>query len=426
MQRKDQKRTFKLIAYDDALEKLFEIITCIKPMGYEKIPLEHSVGRVLAEDIRSEVDIPPNDQALIDGYALKSEDSLKASLDNPVRLKVVGKLYPWNTPNDLNLGRGQTIYVTCGAPLPKGADAVIKVENTILHDDEIEIRHSIMKGENVALACEDLKKGSLIFRKRDVLRSQDVGFLAGIGVRKVKVFKKPKVAIIATGNELYELGKKEPTRIVDNYALIISFLISKLGGIPIRLGIAPDDLSELKNKINEAVEKADIIATIGGCSVGEKDLVPDAINSLGEPGVIVHGIKVKPGRVTGFGLVKGKPIIILPGLIASTLAGFFLLAAPLICFYNGLKRECLLPKVKAKMDQDLEADEKLHYRFLPVRLKQVNKNLRAELVAGGPGSLRRFLDSNGFILVSPGKSLREGEEIEVTLFGGEEFTKFLN
>ncbi len=180
-------------------------------------------------------------------------------------------------------------------------------------------------------------------------------------------------------------------------------MISKLGGIPIRLGIAPDDLSELKNKINEAVEKADIIATIGGCSVGEKDLVPDAINSLGEPGVIVHGIKVKPGRVTGFGLVKGKPIIILPGLIASTLAGFFLLAAPLICFYNGLKRECLLPKVKAKMDQDLEADEKLHYRFLPVRLKQVNKNLRAELVAGGPGSLRRFLDYNGFILVSPGK-----------------------
>ncbi len=127
-------------------------------MGYEKIPLEHSVGRVLAEDIRSEVDIPPNDQALIDGYALKSEDSLKASLDNPVRLKVVGKLYPWNTPNDLNLGRGQTIYVTCEAPLPKGADAVIKVENTILHDDEIEIRHSIMKGENVALACEDFKK----------------------------------------------------------------------------------------------------------------------------------------------------------------------------------------------------------------------------------------------------------------------------
>ncbi|MEM2889435.1 MAG: molybdopterin molybdotransferase MoeA [Candidatus Bathyarchaeia archaeon] len=426
MQRKDQKRTFKLISYDDALKKLFEITKHIKPISYEKILVESSVGRVLAEDIRSEVNIPPNDQALIDGYAIKSEDALNASLDNPVRLKVVGKLYPWNTPTDFNLVRGQTIYVTCGAPLPKGADAVIKVENTILHDDEIEIRHAVKKGENVALKGEDLKEGSLIFRKGNVLRLQDIGFLAGVGVRKVKVFKKPKVAIIATGNELYELSKKEPTRIVDNYALIISFLISKLGGIPIRLGIAPDDLSELKNKINEGAEKADIIVTIGGCSVGEKDFVPDAVNSMGEPGVIVHGVKVKPGRVTGFGLVKGKPIIMLPGLIASTLAGFFLFAAPLICFYNGLERECLLPKVKAKMTQNLEADERLHYRFLPVRLKQDGKNLMAELVVGGPGSLRRFLDSNGFILISPGKSLRKGEDIEVTLFGCEEFTKFLS
>lgn len=426
MQRKDQKRTFKLISYDDALKKLSEILTRIKPIGCETISLENSLGRVLAEDIRTGEDVPPNDQALIDGYALKSEDSLKASLNNPVRLKVVGKLYPWNTPNDFNLVKGQAIYVTCGAPIPKGADAVIKVENTTLYENEIEIRHAVMKGENVALTGEDLKKGSLIFRKGDILRLQDIGFLAGIGVRKVKVFKKPKVAIIATGNELYELSKKDPSRIVDNYALIISYLVAKLGSAPIRLGIAPDDLHELRNKINEATEKADIIITIGGCSVGDKDLVPDAINSLGEPGVIVHGVKVKPGRVTGFGLVKGKPIIMLPGLIASALAGFFLFAASLICFYSGLKRECLLPRIKAKMSQDLETDEKLHYRFLPVRLKQVNKNLMAEPVAGGPSSLRRFLDSNGFILVPPGKSLRKGEDLEVTLFGGEEFTKILN
>jgi molybdopterin molybdotransferase len=426
MQRTDQKRAFKLISYNDALEKLLEISKRIKPINHEKINLENSAGRVLAEDIKSEMDIPQNDQALIDGYALRSEDSLKASLDNPVRLKVVGKLYPWSTPTDFNVLSGQAFYVTCGAPIPKGADAVIKVENTILHDDEIEIRRSTDKGENVAFAGGDIKKGRLILKKGDVLRPQDIGFLAGIGVRKVKVFKKPKVAIIATGNELFELSKKNPSRIVDNYALIIASLISKLGGTPIRLGIVPDDLSEIRNKINEAAEKTDIIVTIGGCSVGEKDLVPDAINSLGEPGVIVHGVKVKPGRVTGFGLVKGKLAIMLPGLIASTIAGFFLFVAPIICFYNGLNRDCLLPKVSAKINQDLRTDEKLHFRFLPVRLKQGDKNIIAEPVAGGPGSLRRFLDSNGFILVPPEKSLRKGETIKVTLFSGEEFTRFLN
>ncbi|MEM3703727.1 MAG: molybdopterin molybdotransferase MoeA [Candidatus Bathyarchaeia archaeon] len=425
MLRSDQKRIFKLTSYDDALKKLLQM-SCAKPISYETVPLERAMGRVLAEDVKSEVDIPPTDQAVVDGYALKSKDTVKASLHTPVKLKVVGKLYPWSTSTDFNLASGQAVYVTCGTPMPQGADAVVKVENTILHYEEIEIRYAVKTGENVALAGEDLKKQSLILRKGEVLRPQDIGILAGAGIKKVKVFKRPRVAIIATGNELFELSKKDPTRIVDNYALIMSGLISKLGGIPIRLGIAPDDLSEIKRKIGEGVEKADIVVTIGGCSVGEKDLVPDAINSFGEPGVIVHGVKVTPGRVTGFGLVKGKPVVMLPGLIASTIAGFYLILAPLIGLCSGLKKTCLLPTVSAKIDQDFQMGGRPYCRFLSIRLKQVNGILTAEPVAGGSSSLRRFAESNGLILVPPRKNLKRGEAVNVTLFSCEEFAKFLD
>ncbi len=421
MQRADQKRILKLVPYSEALEKLFEV-ACIKHIGYETVSVERSIGRVLAEDVTSEVDIPQTDRSLVDGYALKSEDTLEASPKNPVKLRIVGKLYPWSPPNE-GVSKGQAVYVACGAPIPQGADAVIEVENTVLRVGEIEIRRLVKAGENIAPAGEDVKKGSLVLKRGEVLRPQDIGILAGIGVRDVKVFRKPRVAIIATGNELVEISRKDPTKIVDNYALIVSGLISELGGIPVRLGIAPDDLSEIKGKISEAVEKADIIVTIGGCSVGEKDFVPDAINSFGKPGIIVHGIKVKPGKVTGFGVVEGKPIVMLPGLIASTLAGFYLILAPLIGLYSGLKKDNVLPVISAKLNQDLQADRTL-YRFMPVHVRRVNGAFIAEPIPGGSTSLSRFIKSNGFILVPPNKTLEKGAEVNVTLFCRWELTHF--
>ncbi|MEM2103767.1 MAG: molybdopterin molybdotransferase MoeA [Candidatus Bathyarchaeia archaeon] len=425
MHRADQKRSFKLISYPEALDRLFEAFQG-KHAGYETVPVEEAVDRVSAENIMAQSDIPQTNQAIVDGYAVKSRDLAEASPTCPVMLRVAGKLYPWDISSNIELLNGQAFYVTCGAPLPLGADAVAMVENTILHNGEIEIRTPVKKGDNVAYAGEDLKRGSLIIEKGDVLRPQDIGVLAGLGLKRVKVFKKPKVAIIATGNELFELSRRDPTRIADNYALIISGLISKLGGAPVRLGIAPDDLYEIKKKIEEAVKKADIIVTIGGCSVGEKDLVPDAVNSFGKPGILVHGIKTKPGRVTGFGIVRGKPIVMLPGLFASTMAGFYLILTPLIRLYTGFKKECPLPIITAKINQDVETDEKPHHRFLSIHVKRADGSYIAEVVAGGASSLSRFINSNGFILVPPKKTLKRGEEVKVTLFSKEEFIRILD
>jgi molybdopterin molybdotransferase len=424
MQRKDKKRTLKLISYEEALKKLREAIG-IRQINFETVPVENSVGRILAEDIISEVDIPETDIAIVDGYALSSQDSLAASHGNPVTLRIVGKLYPWSGLNEARISRGQTVYVTCGAPIPKGADAVVMIENTVLRDEEIELRSPVRTGEGVVKAGEDIRKGSLIARKGSVLRPQDVGVLAGVGLRKVKVLKKPVVAIIATGNEIFELSRRYPAKIADNYALIVSSLIWELGGAPIRLGISPDDLSEIRKKIGEAIEKADIIVTIGGCSVGEKDLVPDAVNSLGKPGILFHGVKVKPGRVTGFGVIREKPIVMLPGLISSTLAGFYMILAPLICLYMGVEGYSLLPNINAKINQDLEGDMRPLHRFLPVSVRQFKGTYIAEPIHGGPSSLDRFVKSNGFILLPPKKALEKGENVNVTLFSREDFTHLI-
>ncbi|MEM3550606.1 MAG: molybdopterin molybdotransferase MoeA [Candidatus Bathyarchaeia archaeon] len=424
MQRKDRKRTLKLVSYEEALKKLREAIG-VRQISLETVPVESCVGRVLAEDIISEVDIPKTNIAIVDGYALRSEDSPTTSHGNPVTLRIVGKLYPWSSLNDAQISKGQTAYVTCGAPIPKGADAVVMVENTVLRDEEIELRSPVRPGEGVAKAGEDIRKGSLILKRGSVLRPQDVGVLAGVGLKEVKVLKKPVVAVIATGNELFELSRRDPAKIADNYALIVSNLIWELGGAPIRLGISPDDLSEIKRKISEALEKADIIVTIGGCSVGEKDLVPDAVNSFGKPGIVFHGIKVKPGRVTGFGVIREKPIVMLPGLISSTMAGFYTILAPLICLYIGFDGHSLLPKISAKINQDLEGDMRPIHRFIPVSVRQFDGTYIAEPIHGGASSLGRFVKSNGFILIPPRKALVKGENVDVTLFSREEFTHLI-
>ncbi|MEM3797656.1 MAG: molybdopterin molybdotransferase MoeA [Candidatus Bathyarchaeia archaeon] len=423
MKRTNQKRTFKLTSYPDALARLYETFQK-RSLDCEFVPIEKSMDRVLAEDIVANVEIPKTDIAVVDGYAIKSKDVAEASVGHSILLKVAGKLYPWSKPSDVELADGQAVYVTCGAPVPNGADAVIMVENTILHGEKIEIRNPVRRGENIAYAGEDVKRGNLLLKKGSILRPQDIGILAGLGIKEVKVFKKPRVAIIATGNELIELSREDPTRIVDNYALIISGLISKIGGEPARLGVAPDDLQETKKKIGEALENADVVVTIGGCSMGEKDFVPDAINALGPPGVLTHGIKVKPGKVTGFGMVKEKPVVMLPGLLASTMAGFYLILVPLIGLYTGVTMEHLLPTVSAKISQDLDPDMKHRHRFLPVRVKLVEGEFYAEIVSGSPSSLSRFLNSNGFILIPPKKGLKKNEKVNVTLFSKEEFSRF--
>jgi molybdenum cofactor synthesis domain-containing protein len=414
MKRKDMRRTFKLIPHEEALRRLMRAAP-VKPVRHEEIALEHSIGRVLAEEIKSRIDIPHKRRAVFDGYAIRSVDTRNASLGAPVALKIVGETFQGSSSCKM-ISSSEAMYAACGATVPDNADALIRVENTRLFGDKIQILSPAEPNQNITRIGEDVKKGDLILRKGYPLRPQDVGLLAGIGMRHVRVFKKPKVGIISVGDELVKSGRKR--KIANNYALIVSALVSELGGHPKLLGIAPDDVDQIKRIISKAVEEMDIVATIAGCSVGVKDLVPDAIEALGGR-IVFHGVKLSPGSPMGVGTVRGKRVIMLPGYIASAYAAFYLLLAPMITKLSGLAVESPLPTVKAKITHNVKT--KPVATFLRVRLKRINGEFFAEPVRGGSSHLSTLVNSNGHAIIPPGKGLNESDSVDVTLYDRHEF-----
>ena len=416
MKRKDQKRTFKLKTCEEALKQFLDA-TSITPL-HEEVLLEEAVGRVLATDFISEVNIPKENRAVFDGYAVMSDDTKEASFKKPVVLKVVSKLFPGEFPNEIM--SGQVVYIATGAPIPKGADAVVKVENTRLLRDSIEIFSPLQTNENIAQVGEDVKKGSLILKSGHFLRPLDVGLLAEMGKRSVKAFKRPNVGIISVGDELVALSKKESFKIVNNYALIVSCLVTEYGGTPQLFGIVPDDVNKIKESISVALKKTDLVATIAGCSVGPKDLVPDAINHLGKPGIVFHGLKLSPGKVIGAGVVDGKPIVMLPGHIVSTYAGFYLFLIPLIAKYSGLDPEKLITVIKARMEKNVKA--KPMANFLRVSLINVDGEYVAKPVSGGSSRLTTLMNSNGYTIIPRGKDIKKGSIVNIVLYNSYELT----
>ncbi len=382
-------------------------------MPSEMVPLEEALGRVLAKDVFSDVNIPDHDKTFIDGYAINAQDTKDASTAKPAVFKVMGKLFPSDYPTTVEIAHGEAVYVACGAPIPKGASATIKVEQTRLKDDKIEALRELKPGEGLIPLADDVKKGSLVFKKGHVLRPQDIGLLASIGAIEAEVVKKPCIAIISGGDELIKQCTKNPEKIANNYALVVGGLASELGAQPKLLGIMPDALESVQAKIGEALADSDIVVTIGGSSVGVKDFVPDAINALGKPGVVVQGILLRPGAVSGFGVVGGKPVVMLPGHIGSCIAGFFLFVAPLISHYN--RQIGMLPQLSAKLDEAFETGPQ--FQFLLVNVKRIEGKFVAVPVEGGSSALTTIVKSNGYCIIPPHTKLVEGSRIDVSLFG---------
>ncbi|MFQ6135239.1 MAG: molybdopterin molybdotransferase MoeA, partial [Nitrososphaerales archaeon] len=311
-----QKRVFKLIRFEEAL-RLIEQAVPNQPLGYETVKTVSSLCRVLAEDIVSEVYLPDHDFAAMDGYAVKTQNIQKASEKNSIKLTVTGELYPTDHPTDASIGDYETMYVACGAPIPKGADAVLRVENVRRVNGEITVKNPSESNRNICQTGEDVKKQELVLPKGRTIRPQDIGLLVALNREYVKVVRRPRVAVISVGDELTEPFKNAPNKIVNNNAYIVSSLVEYFNAEPILMGIAQDSLEDISHKITSALEKADLVLTIAGCSVGLKDYVPDVLDSLGEPGIVFHGVALSAGKVSGFGVVRGKPVVMLPGHVGS-------------------------------------------------------------------------------------------------------------
>ncbi len=404
---------------DEALQILTEAIE-VKTLEPQEISSHEASGRILWEDVFSTIKIPSMNRSIMDGYAIRSTDTRTASFENPVSLTVVYRLFPDSRPIGVKVSKGKAVYVATGAPIPEGADTVVKIEFVKVMGDLIEVRRPVAEGDNIAFKGEDISEG-LILKKGQVLRPQDVGLLVGIGKRKVNVLSKLRIGILAVGDELTDFRSEDPNKKASNYSLIVSKLLDDLGVIPNIVGVAPDDVEEIKDLISNALEEVEMMITIAGISKGEKDLVSRAIEALEPGGLLVHGVKIRPGSVTGLGIVKGKPLIALPGHIASTLAAYYTFVVPIVSFLQGLGVNVPLPCVRVKMRRRVE--KRSIQTFLFLRVRGDEEGLSAWPVPGRSSVLRRVVEANGFLFVPPQSEIEEGEEVDVTLFSRHELRR---
>ncbi|MEM1716523.1 MAG: molybdopterin molybdotransferase MoeA [Candidatus Bathyarchaeia archaeon] len=385
----------------------------------ETVPVFQAYDRVLAEDIISDINIPPFPVSHVDGYAVRSEDTLQASINNPVSLKVIGRIYLDEVYRG-EVKSGEAAYISTGCALPNGADAVTPVERVRERGGYIEVLRPLHPRENVIPAGADVKKGEKVFCTGHILRAQDIKLLIDLKKWMVKVFRRPIVALFSVGSELTDRFEETDKKKFDSHSAAISILISEAGGVPMSLGVVPDDTNAIISKLREGIEKADVVVTIGGASIGEKDYVLEATKRIGESKVVIRGIKVQPGRVTSLCILNDKPIVMLPGHFQSTLVGFYAILLPLIRLLSGLEPEEPCLTVRARLTRKIVIREFLSFdRVRFVRLMKVLGNYFAEPILGNSSIASVVTNSDGFIIVPCGRDiLEEGEEVNVHLIRG--------
>jgi len=397
----------KLVSIDDAMATFLEKLKP-KVLSTERIPLHEALGRVTAENLVAQKDLPPFDRSAVDGYAVKAEDTANASIFNPKVLKLTRNA-------ELNKGEAKPLWT--GNPLPKGANAVVMIEHTKKVDGEIEVFKAVTPGGNVSKKGEDIRKGEVAVESGVVLKPQHIGLLASLGYTQIPVIRKPKVAVLATGDELVELGEPSSEgQIIESNRLILSGLCLELGAQPISLGICKDDVKEIREKIREGLERADIVITTGGTSVGQRDLVPQAVNDTGSPGIVIHGVAMQPGMPTGLAIVNEKPVFVLSGNPVAAMVGFEVFVRPLILKMLGAKNVSR-PRLKAKLTRRVAGS--LGKRvFLRVRVSEIRGEFIAEPVrVKGSGVITTMTKANGYVEIPETREgLEEGEIVTVNLF----------
>lgn len=394
---------------EEALKRLFDHL---KPnvLESELILLGDSLKRVVAEDLGAERDVPPFERSAMDGYAVKAADTFEASETNPRRLQLVkGK----------SVSSGKAFKVWTGAPIPKGADAVVMLEYAReIAGKGIEVIVSVTPGENVSPKGEDIRRGEIAVKKGTRLRPEDIGLLAALGFQKVRVVRKPRVGILSTGSELVEPGAPlKPGKILNVNRFVISNMILELGGVPVDLGIVKDDAKEIAQRVSEGLEKTDVLLTTGGTSVGVADLVPEVVNSLGRPGVFVHGVAMRPGKPTAIASIKNKPVILLSGYPVAALFGFETFVRPLILKMLGVPHE-MRPAVKAKLTRNVAST--LGSRvYLRVKVYEKGEEYYADPIGThGSGILTTMTKASGYVIIPENRDrLSKGESVTVYLTG---------
>jgi len=341
---REQEQFLQVLDRDDA-ERRFRAAVDLTPRGLEQVPLDTALGRVLAVDVVSPVDVPSFDRSNFDGFAVVAEDTFGASEEVPRRVRLSDEVIHTGIVPTTIVRRGEAVAIATGGMLPRGADAVVLVEHTDVAGPEdpasiLTIAKAVTAGHGVSFAGTDITAGETVLRRGTILGSRDTGVLAAIGVAAVDVWRKPIVAILSTGDEIIAPGRPmQPARIYDSNAQVLADAVRELGGEPIRLGICPDDMAALRTKVREALAAADIVLLSGGTSKGAGDISYRVVSELTDPGVVAHGVALKPGKPICLAASRGKPVVVLPGFPTSAIFTFHEFVAPVLSSMAGRRLE---------------------------------------------------------------------------------------
>jgi molybdopterin molybdotransferase len=393
------------------------------PVGVEEVNLAAAGGRVLAAPIVAPEDVPGFLRSTMDGYAVRAQDTFGASVGAPQYLTIQGEVAMGAAPT-LSVGPEETLRVPTGAMLPSGADAVVMLEYTAEHPDgTLEVRRAVAPGENVLSPGEDVARGETLFPAGRRLRPQEIGLMAALGITAVLVYQKPRVAVISSGDEIVPLDEQpRPGQVRDANAYLAAAQVAEWGGVPLRLGIVPDDFSALRQSLAAALEEADLILVSGGSSVGVRDLTLTAIQDLPGAEVLVHGVALRPGKPTilaALGPGGRRPLLGLPGHPASAAVVMEVLGRPLLLRLAGLADPAPWGRtVSALLSRNL-AGASGREDYVRVRLRREGETLWADPVLGPSGLLSPLVKSDGLVMIPLMlEGLFKEEEVTVQLFSG--------
>jgi molybdopterin molybdotransferase len=405
---------FALVGCDEARAALAGFPT----VGVETVRVAEATGRVLARNLRAPMDVPHFARSYMDGYAVRAADTAAASADAPSRLRVTGAVEMGRRAT-MRLKPGEACRIPTGGMLPAGADAVVMVEHTAETDGTVAIRHRAAPGEHVMRRGEDARRGTVVFQRGRRFRAPDVGALSGIGLSRVPVYRRPRVALIATGDEIVPpdvTPAPGQVRNVNQYAL--RAMIAAEGGTTVDLGVLPDCEAVIRRAVVRALRSADAVLVSGGSSVGMKDLTPAVVESLPRARVLVHGIRIKPGKPTLIARVGTTPVIGLPGNPTSALVIFTLFAAPLIRTLGGEPPATAFAprhRVAARLGSALRSQSGRD-DYVRVALVEKGDGLVARPLAGGSGEIFSFVAADGLVRIpAETTALAAGATVSVQL-----------
>jgi molybdenum cofactor synthesis domain-containing protein len=374
----------------------------------ERVPLATAHGRVLAEDLVASADVPPFSRAAMDGYAVRAADTTGANPERPAILTCIEKVFTGQMPSQ-TVAAGQCTEVATGAPMPPGADAVVMVEQTDAEGTQIRIFASADAGQNIGRQGADIQSGQTVMRAGELLNASRVGAVAALGRGHVAVYARPRVAILSTGNEIVDPGQPlQPGHIYDINRFTVAAVVAEHGGHPVPHRTAVDTIADLERALDECLED-DVLVFSGGTSVGERDLILDALHNRGE--VLFHGISVKPGKPTAFGLVRHKPFFGMPGYPSSCLLNTHILLVPALRSIARLppleRRTMTLPLARRVISA------KDRHQFYTVRIAD-----GAAIPAyKASGDITSMSQADGYFEIAAATDIVEqGEFVEVTLF----------